>query len=184
MSHVSSHEIEPRQQVLRVSWDTASSTTIVNSSSASSAAAAVNNVDIRCYDVPRLRHNTTRPPYLPAGAGCLLRSPKVRDVVCPDTDAAVRWKPGRVPYQLPPPSPITPRHPTLNGLSEMCAVGGYRASTAGHGGGRATLYHVDRGACTACEYIRHNIRLRYEPYNTTRRYAKPTSTELRRVSYY
>jgi len=192
-----------RQQMLRVvSWDAASSS-IVNhssslppsssSSSSSSAAAAVNYVDVRRYDAAaaRLRLDAARPPPY---------QPNTQHVGRPTADPATRWNQPPPPPPTPyPPPPISFRHPSLNGWSSP-EMGGYRGASSGGGGGGgggggcATLCHVDpavRGACVACDYIRHsNVatarRLRYHPYNATRRKTPPnnSATEPRRVSHY
>ena len=181
MSHVTNHRAEVdvrRQQVLRASWaDTASSGSIVNSSSS-----AASDVHIQRYDAPsRLSHNITRPLYPPS---CLPESPNFHDT-------AARWKPTPAdrgaPY--PPPSYRLPAAP-LNGSIPYPGVVGRGSTVVGRG---STLCHVDpvvRGACVACEYIRHNARSsRYEPYSSASRrsYAKSThhsAAELRHTAYY
>jgi len=187
MSHVSNERAEVdvrRQQVLRASWaDTASSGSIVNSSSS----AAVSDVHIQRYDAPsRLSQNITRPIYPPS---CLPESPNFHDAVA-------RWKPSpadRAPY--PPPSYRLPAA-ALNGSIPYPGVVGRGSTVVGRGstvvGRGSTLCHVDpvvRGACVACEYIRHNARSsRYEPYSgmSRRGYAKSThhTADLRHTAYY
>ena len=153
----------------------------------SSSSAVVSDADRRRCDAARLRQSaSTRPSCL---AGCRT---KFHDITRPSTDSALTrcWNQPPVdsaPY-LPPPVSVR-RYPPLNGLPpplppppppEMVYRGVSPQRGSGPSGG-TWLFHADpavRGACVACDYIRHSVRLqRYEPYTTRRRYdSRPTST--------
>lgn len=187
MTHPACSEVNPRQQMVRVSWASSSLSSAVTSSSSSSSistasATQADNVAIRRYG----RHHLTQYACLP-GTSC---SRDLRDAT---TAAAaghsVRWKSTiaeRVVFK--PPTSSVFSQSTLNSLPDRYYA--YRAPDvavrdAGIDG-RASLFHVDpavRGPCVACQYIRRNSQLRYQPYNRYRHYAPPT-TKSHHICYY
>ena len=178
--------VNARQQ-MRVNWTTASLSSIINSSSSSSsasasaaAAATGDNVDIRGSNVHRLSQYTSRSTCPAVSVNCLPQSINV--VPAAAAVDAVRWKSPLAAYR---PTPVF-THPAMTpSVRERYGdrAGYIMSSVVRPRDDRVPLCHVDpavRGPCIACEYIRLNTQLRYEPYNR-RRHGTETS---HLVSYY
>ena len=163
-----------RQQTDRASWTITSSSSTVNDSSLPTAGHSV----IRGYGQYITRPVTCQPV---STTSCLHDSVAVRlhhvtrPAAAAAAAAAVEWT-SHAAYQRSTPATFTDS--THNNWPQMYrAAASYRPSA-----GRLSLCHVDparRGACAACEYIRVNTQLRYQPYST-RRYR----AESQRVCYY
>lgn len=184
--HPTCSDVNQRQML----WHSSPSSSAVDGVSPSAPAAAADSVRLRNNDVSAALRPTVSRPCLPVTSGCL---PGSGDAVTPA--AAAGWKLNGGSTQRPPPLVAFTR-PALNGRLPQTQLGytGDRPpppppSTAADFNGRMTqLCHVDpavRGPCIACEYMRFDSSLRYNPYNTTvHRYGKPSTRAPRRLCYY